>query len=178
MSESRTPQLPSVLTPGPISYQGDMKIDTNVLDPIVNRDEFCRFVLPNVLLSKPTKILSTSSNLDCNALIYWSVGSFSARPSSISSILSWIRTLISRRFSKLTIFLRYCPKLWILSFSPISTYCSDSILSSCLKSLFRESVVLSYWPCEFLLIVPEKGPISADWSIYPILISSSSVILS
>jgi len=47
MSESRTPQLPSVLTPGPISYQGDMKIDTNVLDPIVNRDEFCRFVLPS-----------------------------------------------------------------------------------------------------------------------------------
>ena len=44
---SGTPKLPSMLTPGPVSYLGDMEIDTNVLDPIVSHPEFARFVLPS-----------------------------------------------------------------------------------------------------------------------------------
>lgn len=80
-----SPQLPPVLTPGPIAYQGDMTIDTNVLDPVVSTTEFCRFVLPSRGFLDVGSVLTFSVKVPENDVAIFPIKT--GAPSAISSCI-------------------------------------------------------------------------------------------
>ena len=80
-----SPQLPPVLTPGPIAYQGDMTIDTNVLDPVVSTENFCRFVLPSRGFLDVGSVLTFSVKVPANDVAIFPIKT--GAPSAISSCI-------------------------------------------------------------------------------------------
>tara|TARA_R110002110_G_scaffold168640_3_gene370208 strand:- start:233 stop:1666 length:1434 start_codon:yes stop_codon:yes gene_type:complete len=78
-------QIPDVLRNGPIAYQGDMHIDTQVLDPLVSTDTFSRFVLPSIGFLDTGSVITFSVKVAAN-----DVGFFPVKTGCAAAISSCI----------------------------------------------------------------------------------------